>query len=628
VLKPRGDPRLALEPPRDVAILGQQLLDRDLPAKAQISRLDHATHPAPRELANHDVMTALDFEQLGVVANDRENLDRKRVCRLLPLLDAVDRRFGIARFHAAVSVCSPHAAGHDGIAAAKPASMLGWQRWAMWRCLCALVVVVAGCWSDDPQVNGLTSEQWEHFKNDFALHDAGTGSCSDVERGLDCDGVERLGQELFWEPAMSTRIGSDGMTLVPGSVRCITCHDPTMWFIDSRTPNNVSQGATKLTARNAMTVVNMALKYDEKPAHGLGFSWIGFPYANAGAVTDLAVRKAMSSTPNVVFNVIMANPWYAMEIGSLWQNQNPSFNDLEIALDAYMRRLVSLDAPFDRWIAGDETAINDSAKRGFVVFVGRGNCVECHHGPAFTDYEVHDTGVPHAGSDDFGLGSDNADFMGAFATQSLRNIARTGPYMHDGSLPSLDAVVDFYRNGGGASSYLGVKDPRITPLDLTDEDAHDLVEFLKTLNGADVPAQYTKDIRPTITCMPTTTLCNGMCLSVESDPNNCGGCGITCQTGTSCVMGMCVPSACQPGLTECAVGGCVNLQVDFNHCGACANMCDATQACVMGTCVTAPMCPQPLAPCGSMCKDLENDPMNCGGCGHVCATYCMSGVCG
>lgn len=430
----------------------------------------------------------------------------------------------------------------------------------MWRCVCALVVV-AGCWSDDPPINGLTADQWAQLRDQFTLDGKGTRPCSTVEGNLDCDALVKLGQQLFWEPAMSSIDGQH-----PGAIACVTCHDPKKWFIDTRTPNNVSKGATGMTAHNAMTVVNMALKYDARQGNNVAFSWLGtFPYA--GAVTKLAVVKAMGSQPDLATDAVASIPLYAAELRELWPNDNPTFDKLEIAVDAYLRQLVSLDSSFDRWIDGDETAISDSAKRGFGIFVGRGTCISCHSGPAFSDYWVHDTGI---GSGDVGLGSADPDFMGAFATQSLRNVARTAPYMHDGSLRSLDEVVAFYRRGGN-SDFVGTKDPRITPLDLTDDDAHDLVEFLKTLDGDDLPAALTTDIRPAACSMNT-----------QTDPMNCGGCGHICGAVESCVMGVCVQSTC----------------------------------------------PLPLSPCGQMCVDLANDAMNCGACGHVCATYCMNGQCG
>jgi cytochrome c peroxidase len=445
----------------------------------------------------------------------------------------------------------------------------------MWRCVCALVVV-AGCWSDDPPINGLTADQWAQLRDQFTLAGKGTRPCSTVEGNLDCDALVKLGQQLFWEPAMSSVDGQH-----PGSIACVTCHDPKKWFIDSRVPNNVSMGATKPTAHNAMTVVNMALKYDARRANKVGFSWLG-NFGDAGKVTALAVVKAMGSEPDLATGAVAANPAYAAELAELWPNDQPTFDNLEIAIDAYLRQLVSLDSPFDRWIDGDDSAISDSAKRGFVIFVGKGTCISCHSGPAFSDYWVHDTGV---GSADVGLGSADPDFMGAFATQSLRNIARTAPYMHDGSLRSLDEVVEFYRRGGN-TDFVGSKDPLIAPLDLTDDDAHDLVEFLKTLDGDAIPAALTTDIRP---------------------PSP-------------------MPPSCTAPLEQCGTT-CVNLVIDPMNCGACGRVCDAVQSCEMGTCISA-MCPLPLAPCGQLCVDFANDPMNCGGCGHVCATYCMNGLCG
>src|SRR6185312_1094848 len=121
---------------------------------------------------------------LGVIAHDRENLDGRRARRLLPRLGSIDRRLGVGCLHVTLCLCSPHAGGHHGTAAATPASMIRWPRWAMWRVVCTLVLV-AGCWSDDPPTNGLTPDQWAQLRDQFTLGGRGSQPCSDVEANLD-----------------------------------------------------------------------------------------------------------------------------------------------------------------------------------------------------------------------------------------------------------------------------------------------------------------------------------------------------------------------------------------------------------------------------------------------------------
>ena len=110
---------------------------------------------------------------------------------------------------------------------------------------------------------------------------------------------------------------------------------------------------------------------------------------------------------------------------------------------------MSKDSAFDRWIDGAETAISEPAKRGFDLFNGKANCAACHSGWAFTDASFHDIGS--ARGDDWGRGRlfpTSVALRYAFKTPTLRDVARRGPYMHDGSVPTLDAVLDLYDRGG------------------------------------------------------------------------------------------------------------------------------------------------------------------------------------
>jgi cytochrome c peroxidase len=362
----------------------------------------------------------------------------------------------------------------------------------MWRGTCALVVV-AGCWSDAPLVDGaLTGPQLAQLRAEMKLPDL--APCSDAPRGTNCDAAARLGQDLFFEPALSST----------GTVACVTCHDPKGWYIDTRTPDNVSFGVTKWTGRNSPSTIDLGLLSYLPPPDKQAFTWNG-AYTSPGAVLELAITKPMGSSKDVVGNLIRTNAYYLTEYMNAFGapgTQGDIFANAEIAVNAYLDQVSSGYSAFDSYIAGDDSALNDRAKRGFGVFVGRGTCIECHRGPALTDFDFHVTGVPQSGENvpatDNGRGDVTNDPLdaGAFLTPSLRNVARTAPYMHDGALPSLDKVIDFYRHGGGASNYTGAKDPRIQELDITDQDADDLVAFLQSLNGMPVPAELTVDRRP------------------------------------------------------------------------------------------------------------------------------------
>jgi cytochrome c peroxidase len=446
----------------------------------------------------------------------------------------------------------------------------------MWRRVCALVVV-AGCWSDDPLIDGaLTAPQLAKLREDMKL--PVVDPCGGIPSSVNCDAAARLGQDLFFEPALSKN----------GQVACVTCHDPNAWFIDTRTPNNLSFGTAKWTGRNSMATVDLGLKLDL----GGAFTWNG-KYATPGDVLDLAIRKPMGEmdkTETTVANVL-ANSYYAAEYDAAFHDAptlGGPFAAAKIAMTAYLRRVTSLYSAFDNYILGDDDALTAAQKRGFGVFVGRGTCIECHRGPALSDLDYHVTGVAQTGANvltpDHGradVTNDPAD-DGKFLTPPLHNVARTAPYMHDGELSSLEEVVEFYRHGGQSSEYSGVKDPRIQPLDLSDQDASDLVAFLGSLNGMNVPAELTVDLRP------FKKLCGDL---------------------------------------QVCDGACFNTQIDFLHCGSCDNECQTGMACEGGSCVPS-TCTLPAEPCGSACVDLANDPANCGSCGHTCTTYCMGGVCG
>jgi cytochrome c peroxidase len=193
------------------------------------------------------------------------------------------------------------------------------------------------------------------------------------------------------------------------------------------------------------------------------------------------------------------------------------------AFEAYERRLLSGDAPFDRYVAGDFSALTASAKRGLKLFIGKAGCDSCHTDQTFTDQTFHNTAVmqtppydegryedvlrldnPFNGAGEFSDDPDagreklagivrTEDLRGQFRTKSLRQIAETGPYFHDGSVSSLEEVVRHYNQGGAAGSYPGTKDSLIVPLNLSETEILDLVAFLKSLTGQPVAPELTVD---------------------------------------------------------------------------------------------------------------------------------------
>jgi cytochrome c peroxidase len=149
------------------------------------------------------------------------------------------------------------------------------------------------------------------------------------------------------------------------------------------------------------------------------------------------------------------------------------------AIAAFERTILSGNAPFDRFKAGDKNALSETAQRGMKVFFNKAQCSACHTGPNFTDGGFHNIGMgmdkkePDIGREKLSklLGD-----RGSFKTPTLREIARTAPYMHDGSKKTLEEVVDYYHKAGHPNPQL---DESIFPLNLTDQEKADLVTFLK-----------------------------------------------------------------------------------------------------------------------------------------------------
>ena len=144
--------------------------------------------------------------------------------------------------------------------------------------------------------------------------------------------------------------------------------------------------------------------------------------------------------------------------------------------------MVSGIAPFDRWIAGEESAISDSAKRGFDLYNTKARCVACHSGWNFTDDSFHDIGLL---DDDIGRGKQLPTIEKmhrAFKTPTLRNTVERAPFMHDGSLATLEEVIDHYDTGGIARPSLSAE---MKPLNLTAQEKQDLIAFLTTLSSDD-----------------------------------------------------------------------------------------------------------------------------------------------
>jgi cytochrome c peroxidase len=196
------------------------------------------------------------------------------------------------------------------------------------------------------------------------------------------------------------------------------------------------------------------------------------------------------------------------------------------AVAAYERLLVSGNAPFDKFVAGEQDAISLSAQRGLKLFIGKAACVACHSGPTFSDQQFYNTAVPQLGphipeedagryddissvlshefntssvySDDRDTGKlddleEKESDLGAFRTKQLRNVAESAPYLHTGRFETLREVVAFYKEGGATSGFSGQKHALMVPLNLTEAEIDDIVAFLMSLTGEPIPEELTRN---------------------------------------------------------------------------------------------------------------------------------------
>lgn len=325
----------------------------------------------------------------------------------------------------------------------------------------------------------------------------------------------QLGDKLFNDKRFSST----------GQVSCATCHDPTKGFTDS--PLVVSEGINKLTGtRNAPTVINSA--------YFKLFFWDGRSIDMEDQAQHPIINPVEMGLVNhePVLQVVRTDPDYVARFRKVFGKEpaQVTMKEVQQAIASFERTIVGGDSPFDRWYyGGDPKAVNDQVRRGFNVFLTKGRCVSCHaieqDYALFTDNRFHNIGVginriqnevpqfapafltaKSAGTDvdkavltnpkiselgRFAV-TESLDEIGAFKTSTLRNVAVTAPFMHDGSLKTLRDVVDHYNNGGVTKKDDPVNDflsGGIRPLNLSDDEISDLVAFMESLTSPQFAAQ-------------------------------------------------------------------------------------------------------------------------------------------
>lgn len=284
----------------------------------------------------------------------------------------------------------------------------------------------------------------------------------------DVSAATALGYTLFFDKRLSK----------DGSMSCESCHHPDRAWTDPAALNAKVGGA--MNKRNAPTVQNMGLHQS--------YYWDGRA-PTLEAVSLAAWKGQLGADPAEVAKRLNGVPAYVERFKKAFGSEATPEN-VPQALAHFFRALKSENAPFDRFVAGDKKALNASAQRGWDLFSKQG-CVTCHTPPLFSDQLFHNVGVgtqkPEAEQDQGRTDAtkDPAD-KGKFKTPSLRDVARTSPYFHDGSAAKLEDAIQFMVDGGLKNPNL---DPALTPRKLSAKDKADLKAFLESLSGV---STYTK----------------------------------------------------------------------------------------------------------------------------------------
>jgi cytochrome c peroxidase len=275
--------------------------------------------------------------------------------------------------------------------------------------------------------------------------------------------------ELGWLLYFDKRLSADN------TLACAGCHAPHFAFTDGQRFSKGIRG--QVGGRSAPTVINRAYSLEQ--------FWDG----RAKTLEDqakgpIANPIEMGHTHESCVKCIAAIPGYRQRFKSVFGTDDISIDHVAKAIATFERTVLSGNSPYDRFKAGDASALTEGQKRGMEVFFSNNaRCDSCHEGFNFTNGKYANVGIgmdktrPDLGR--YEVTHQEAD-RGAFKTPTLREIEHTAPYMHDGSLNTLEEVVEHYNKGGIKNPWLHQD---VRPLNLTDQQKKDLVEFLKALGG-------------------------------------------------------------------------------------------------------------------------------------------------
>ncbi len=282
-----------------------------------------------------------------------------------------------------------------------------------------------------------------------------------------------LGKQLYFDGRLSKN----------GQVPCAACHVPSTGFADVRQVSIGVGGA--IGDRQAPTIFNTAYNPSQ--------FWDG----RVGSLEEQVLgpiqeEDEMAETIENVVKKIRRVKGYQQQFRAVF-GTDVNMQGIAEAIAAYERTVISTNSTFDKYVSGDARAMNEAAVRGMALFKGKARCILCHNGPNFTDNEFHNLGVPQVGPRKEDLGRYDVTLVEhdkeAFKTPTLRSIAETAPYMHDGVFKTLEEVVDFLDQGGGHNPTLSLL---VKPLGLSPHDKADLIAFLKALTGEPIKFEMPK----------------------------------------------------------------------------------------------------------------------------------------
>jgi cytochrome c peroxidase len=278
---------------------------------------------------------------------------------------------------------------------------------------------------------------------------------------------EKLGSVLFFDPRLSGN----------NKISCSSCHFESQSWTDAK-PRAIGFEGKEL-GRNSPTLLNS------------GYSRFQFWDGRAKSLEEQALMPIqdpfeMNQSLPELLTELSAIPEYPPLFKAAFGDSAITPKRISQAIATFERTLKTRGTVYDQFWKGDKSVMSLSAQRGMKLFFGKAKCSICHNGPRFTDDQFHNIGVSTVGSVDEDTGREKVTGekfqLRAFKTPTLLYVSRTAPYMHDGSLSTLEDVIEFYDDGGEDDS---IKSPFISPIGLTAVEKKDIVEFMKTLDSID-----------------------------------------------------------------------------------------------------------------------------------------------